>query len=138
MSELTRPEAMQGVAALAATRFEGTERDMSDVDEWPPLGHESWFVDAPDAIDAEGHIEAPHVTAGVDIGADAPAWPNVWYKDSEGVGVGIERERDADDVYLSASATFDTDAARDLAAAIYRAAEELDTRRELENANTDP
>jgi hypothetical protein len=133
---LTRREALQGVAALAATRFEGTERDLEHVEEWHPLGRGSWMLEAPDATDAGGRIEAPHVDAGVELGAQAPAWANVWYADPDGVSLGVERERDADDVYVSAQATFDTDAARELAATIYQAAEELDRRREIE-AETD-
>jgi len=125
MPELTRREAMNGVAALAASRWAADGLDIEDADEWePPTGgsYDTGMFE-PDGISTSGHGQvADWLLEDADF---TDRTLKVFYDDGE---VHLTMEGSADDVRAGALATLTTEQARELGAALYQAGEELDRR----------
>jgi hypothetical protein len=125
MPELTRREAMNGVAALAASRWAADGLDIADADEWePPTGgsYETGTFE-PDKILTSGNGQVADWM--LDDADFTDRTLEVFYDDGE---VHLAMDGSADAVRAGALATLTTEQARELGAALYQAGEELDRR----------
>jgi hypothetical protein len=124
MSELTRREALSALGALAATRWDAEGFD-DPPEEWDPI---EGPMDVVDVDPARPSLTGEGPLGGFLLDRDdvADAALSVWY-DRPGVYVSLEVEGEGD-VYAGGSGMLDPDQARDLAVALYQAAEELERR----------
>ena len=129
---MQRREFMGGVAALAATRWDGEDYDIENAENWePPTGgtfQTGTFTPTLVTTSADGQIGG-WLLEDTDF---TERTMEVFY-DADGVHLTIEGKGDG--VRGGGLAELDTDQARDLAAALYQAAEELDRRPEVDDAD---
>lgn len=132
MTDTTRREYMAGVAALAAARWETEDYDIENVENWEPMKHGTYttgtFSPGYFSTSGEGKVGG-WLLEDEDL---SERTLEVFYDTQE---VHLTMEGKSDDVRSGGLAAFDTDQARDLAAALYQAAEELDRRREVADAD---
>jgi len=125
MAELTRREAMNGVAALAASRWAADNLDIEDADEWEPPtdGIYTTGAFAPAGISTSGNGQvADWLLEDADF---TDRTLKVSYGHCE---VQLSMEGRADAVRAGALASLTPEQARELGAALYQAGEELDRR----------
>lgn len=129
---MQRREFMGGVAALAATRWDGEDYDIENAENWePPTGdtfQTGTFTPKLVTTSADGKIGG-WLLEDTDF---TERTMEVFY-DSSGVHLTIEGK--GDDVRGGGLAELDTEQARNLAAALYQAAEELDRRPGVDDAD---
>ena len=130
MTGLTRREALEGVAALAAARWTAEGYDPADVAEWRDLGSDDFRTIELDAQGGRGSAEMPFSRVEVNAGNVDEHTAYVRYDDYNDVSIEIAHE--SNDVYLGMLTHFDERGPRALAAAIYQAAGELERRREAD------
>jgi len=130
---MQRREFMGGVAALAATRWESEDYDIDNVENWGPLGSSLYITGeiTPDEVTASADGKYGGVAFNDDDFTERVAQVTYW---SEGVSLDIEAKGD-ENVRSGVLAGLTTDQARELAAMLYQAAEELDQRREVDDAD---
>jgi len=129
----TRREALQGVAALAATRIDAADYDLSNVEEW----------DTRPGTFAGGEFTAAGGRGSAETGFTSVVFEpedfdahtaRIHYDETFGVTIDVGHTAEDRDLYLGSLIHFDADTAREFAAAIYEAAEVLDA---YEEAHTD-
>ncbi|WP_418280816.1 hypothetical protein [Halorubrum sp. DTA98] len=121
----TRRQYLAGVAALAAARWNDAEYDIDAVDEWGPIkgGLYTTGVFSPESLLTSGNDPAADWLVEDDDLTDRTL--EVTY-DSEGVQLAIEGS--AEDTRAGGLAEVSPEQAREIAAAIFQAAEELERR----------
>ena len=126
MIDLSRREYMGAVAAAAATRLDNEEYDIENADQWEPLSGGTYQI---------GQFTAQMLTASgqgavggwlVERGVLDDCLVEVFYSTD---GITVALEGDAGDVRASTGAELAPDQAREIGAALYQAAEELEARR---------
>lgn len=130
MSEVTRRQYLGALAAGAAANWEESDYDIENVEEWgDEIEHVSIGRFTPLAY--AGSADLGHSGFSVERRDVTDPMTAVWYN-RRGVIVSLEAEWELGeyDAYSGGSADFDPDEARDLAVAIYQAAEELERWRE--------
>lgn len=129
---MQRREFMGGVAALAATRWDSEDYDIENAENWePPTGgtfETGTFTPKLVTTSGDGKIGG-WLLEDTDF---TERTMEVFYDDG---GVHLTIEGKGDDVRGGGLAELDTDQARNLAAALYQAAEELDRRPEADDAD---
>jgi len=128
---MQRREFMGGVAALAVTRWENEDYDIENVENWNPLVGGTYNVGTftPQLLTTSGDGPVSDWLLEDDEFADRTM--EVYY-DPDAIHLTFEGEGDG--VRGGGLAELTTDQARDLAAALFQAAEELDRRREVADA----
>jgi len=125
MTDVTRRQYMGGVAALAATRWENEDYDIENADEWEPLKggiyETGTFTPAALTTSGDGKV-AGWLLEGDDFSERAV---EVFYDPS---AVHLSFEGSDGDLRAGGLAELTTEQARELAAALFQAAEELDRR----------
>lgn len=123
----TRRQYMAGVAALAAARWDDAEYDIDAVDEWGPLEGGVYRTGrfSPASLLASGDDPDGRWLVEDDDLSDRTL--DVTYA-QEGVEIAIEGS--AEDTRAGALASLSPEQAREIAAALYQAAEELERRTE--------
>ncbi len=133
MTDLLRRQYMSAVAAAAAARWDDEDYDIENVDEWEPMDGDTYRTATftPRYLSATGEGKfASWVLEDEDL---PERTMDVFYR-TEAVHLtfeGADRERD---VRAGSLADLSTDQAKELAAALYQAAEEL-RRREATDAD---
>lgn len=127
MSHVTRRQYLGALAAGAAANWEDAEYDIENVDEW---GENIEHVNIGSFNPSEFRSDADLGYSGFLVENDSVERPTaeVWY-DNGGVTVSLEADLEGGD-YAGNAGEFDPDEARELAVAIYQAAEELERWRE--------
>jgi len=129
---MQRREFMGGVAALAATRWENEDYDIENAEDWEPIEGGSYttgtFVPATMRTSGEGAV-----TSWLLEDAEFEDRTTEVFYDTSGVHVTIEGS--SEDLYGGAIGEFDPDEAKQLAAALFQAAEEYDRRSEVDDAD---
>jgi hypothetical protein len=133
MTDLTRRQYLGGVAALAASRWENEDYDIQNVENWDPLGNDLYVTGAitPDEVTASTDGEYGRLTFNDEDFTERTAQVTYW---TDGVSLDIEATG-AGNVRAGQLLGLTTDQARELAAILFQAAEELDRRREVTNAD---
>ena len=129
---MQRREFMGGVAALAATRWENEDYEIENADEWEPLKGGSYTTGTfvPESMRTSGEGAVAGWLLEDDEFEDRTV--EVFYDTS---GVHLTIEGSGDDLYGGAIGEFEPDAAKQLAAALFQAAEEYDRRPEVDDAD---
>lgn len=120
---LERREVLQALGALAAAGWDADGVDLNRADEWG----ERIAADV-GQVDLQGgaaEIMTAHAHAGVERDAATGGFGEVAYADRHGVAVSAEIDTDGAPS-ASAAAYLTPEAARELAVALYQAAEELE------------
>ncbi|QDX41784.1 hypothetical protein [Salarchaeum sp. JOR-1] len=133
MTDLTRRQYLGGVAALAASRWENEDYDIQNVENWEPLGTSLYVTGeiTPDEVTASADGEYGRLTFNDDDFTERLAQVTYW---TEGVSLEIEAKGDGN-VRAGQLTGLTTDEARELATILFQAAEELDRRREVDDAD---
>lgn len=133
MTDVTRRGYLGGVAAAAVARWEDEEYDLENVEEWDPMDTHSFTTGefTPEAAGTNG--EAPYSGWMVEDDVLNERKATVFY-DADGVTVSIGGDSD-DGMWFGSHVEFTPADAKEYAAAVFQAAEELERRREVENGD---
>lgn len=133
MSKVTRREYLGGVAAAAIARWEDEDYSLENVEEWDPIDGGIYTTGefSPGYLRTSG--DGVYSSWGVEDD-DLQDRSLVVFYDRDGVNVTMEGE--GDNVYGGALTELDTEEAKEFAAAVFQAAEELEQRRQVDNANS--
>lgn len=129
---MQRRDFMSAVAALAATRWDNEDYDIENAEEWEPIDSGTYETGrfSPDYLSASGQGKFASWLLEDD---DLPERTmEVFYSPQ---AVHLTFEGSDGDVRAGGLADLTTDQARDLAAALYQAAEELDRRPVVDDAD---
>jgi hypothetical protein len=120
---MQRREFMNGVAAIAATRWDNEEYDIENAENWDTMEGGSYTTGKfdPSAMRASG--EGSVASWSIDPSEFDERVVEVYYDTS---GVHVSMEGNSDGLYGGALGQFDPEEAKQLAAAIYQAAEMYD------------
>jgi len=125
---MQRRDFVSGVAAAAAGRLEEEEYDIVNVDEWDPIGFDRYCTGEVSPEQMSGSAAGTYGGMGFDPD-DFTAQRAVVLYSASGVSLDLEAHGEGD-VRTGLMTEFTSDQARELAAMLYQAAEELDRRRE--------
>lgn len=126
---LSRRDALTAVATAAASHWRESDYEWSNLEEWDEIesGHYPTGKLTPQKM--WGSADTRFASLGVESEDTSKQLLKVWYSDSQGVALDSGAYGD-DGLRFGQLATFTPDDARELAVAIYQAAEELERRRE--------
>ncbi|MFB6068618.1 MAG: hypothetical protein ABEJ90_01665 [Halobacterium sp.] len=124
-------DGIDGLREIVRRRQCEADYDLSNVDEWDPMGTGHYRGAKLTPQQMWGSADTQFASFGVEPEDVPEQFLEVWYSDSLGVAVNLCAYGE-DRLHFGQLATFDPDDARELAAAIYQAAEELERRREAE------
>lgn len=132
MTDVTRRQYLGGVATLAATRWENEDYDIENVENWDPLkgGTYTTGTFTPQQLTTSGEGTVSGWLLEDDDFTDRTM--EVFY-DPDAVHLTLEGQ--GEDLRRGGLAELTTDQARDLAAALFQAAEELDRRQEVSDTD---
>lgn len=126
---LSRRDCMSAVAALAASQWDDEPYNIEDAEQWDPLSGGTYPTGSvsPGALSSSGYGPATKWLLEDDAFTDRRL--EVYYS-PDGVHITAEATADGEGVRSGSVAELDPEQAREIAAALYRAAEEYERRPE--------
>lgn len=122
---MNRREAMQSLVAAATARWTAEGWNPQEMEDWEPVtsgiyGYERWGFEA---TEMSGHVNGPITHAEIDEFSSREI--RVAYTEK---GVWLDVDGKVEEITVGALATLSPEQAKDIAVALYQAAEELERR----------